>query len=196
MLEKRFISRTILRKALQEFEQLKGMTLRKILAQRTRVPLADIEKALDDARENQMFGLQTGEILLISGLFNEKQILDALEYHEHLQNLEIGQFLIDKGIVKEIEVYLSLAEKHRIPFLDLRQRKIPKEALALLPATMIQHHEILPLVKKDDTLLVATHLVDATGLDAAIARASGCRQVRYVLSSPTHIRQAIRLFYA
>lgn len=196
MLEKRFISRSITRKVLQEFEQSKGMAFEKILALRTRVPLAAIEKALDDARQNQMFGMQTGEILLISGLVNEEQILDAYEYHEHLQNLEIGQFLIEKGIAKEMEVYICLAEKHRIPFVDLRQRKIPRESLALLPERMIRHHEILPLVKKGDALLVASHRVDMTGLHETLVKASGCRQVRYVLTPPTQIRKAIHLFFA
>ena len=193
LLEKRFISRSILQKALQEFEQLKNMTIERIIAQKARVPLAEIEGALDNAKQNQMLGLQVGEILLISGLVNEELILNALEYHEHIKNLEIGQFLIDKGIVNELEVYISLSEKHRIPYLDLRQRKITKESFAFLPVSMIINHEILPLVKKNDTLLVATHFVDMTHLSETIARASGCKYVKYVLSTPTHIRKIINL---
>ncbi|MHB8789383.1 MAG: GspE/PulE/PilB domain-containing protein [Desulfobulbaceae bacterium] len=195
MLEKRFISRTIIQKALQEFEQIKGMAFEKILALQTRVPLADIEKAIDEAGQNQLFGLQAGEILLISGLVNEEQILDAFEYHEQLQNLEIGQFLIDKEFANEMEVYICLGEKHRIPFVDLRQRKIPRESLALLPESMIRHHEILPLVKKGDALLVASHRVDMTDLHETLVNASGCRQVRYVLTPPTQIRKAIHLYF-
>jgi len=193
LLEKRFISKTILKKALQEFEQLKGMTIEKIIAQKARIPIAEIEEALDNARQNQMLGMQPGEILLISGLVNEEQILDALEYHEHIDNLELDQFLIEKGIVKEVEVYVSLAEKHKIPFVDLRQRKIPREFLTLLPDSMIAHHEILPLVKKDDILLVATHLVNPTHLSKAIAKAADCKQVKYVLSPPSQIRKIIQI---
>lgn len=195
MLEKRFISRTIIQKALQEFEQIKGMAFEKILALRTRVPLADIEKALAEAGQNQLFGMQAGEILLISGLVNEEQILDAFEYHEQLQDLKIGQFLIDKEFAKEMEVYICLGEKHRIPFVDLRQRKIPRESFALLPESMIRHHEILPLVKKGDALLVASHRVDMTDLHETLVKASGCRQVRYVLTPPTQIRKAIHLYF-
>lgn len=195
LLDKRFISRTMLQMALQEFEQLKGMTIEKIIAQKARVPLADIEGALEKAKQSQMVGMQVWEILLISGLVNEEQILDALDYYEHINNLEIGQFLIDKGIVNEMEVYISLAEKHRIPYLDLRQRKITKESLAILPESMIINHEILPLVKKNDILLVATYLVDMTHLSDTIAKAAGCKQVKYVISSPTHIRKIINLLY-
>lgn len=193
LLEKRFISRSMLRRALQEFAQLKEMTFEKIIAQSARIPLAAIEEALATARQNQMLGMQTGEILLISGLVEEEQILEAIEYHEHLQHLQIAQFLIDKGFVNEVEVYTSLAEKHKIPFLDLRQRKIPKESLALLPKGMMAQHEILPLVRKDDALLVATHAVDMSPIHEAIVRASHCKDVKYVLSPPSQIRKIIHL---
>ena len=193
LVEKRFVSKSILQRALQEFAQIQSMTIEKIVAQKARIPLAEIEKALENAKQNQMLGLQTGEILLISGIANEEQILEALEYHEHIKSLEIEQYLIDKGIVKETEVYICLAEKHRIPFIDLRQKKIPKESLALLPESMIVHHEILPLVKKDDVLLVATHSVDTTRLNESIVKAAGCKRVQYVLSSPAQIRKVISL---
>jgi len=195
LLEKRFISRSILQNALQEFEQVKSLTIEKIIAQRARVPLAEIEEAINKAEQNQMLGMQPAEILLISGIVDEEQILDALEYHEHINNLEIGQFLLDKGFVQETEVYISLAEMHGIPFVDLRKRKIPKEFLALLPESMITDHEILPLVKKDDILLVATHAVDMAHLSGSIAQAAGCKQVKYVLSPPAQIRKIIHLLH-
>lgn len=196
LLEKRFISHTLLQQALHEFEQIKGMTVEKIIAQRTRVPLAAIEEALDNAEKNQMLGMQPAEILLISGLVNEEQILDALEYHEHINNMEIDRFLVDKGVVKEMEVYVSLAEMHQIPFVDLRQRKIPKNFHTLLPENMIVKNEIVPLVKKDDTLLVTTHLVDISHLRKAIAKAAGCKQVKHVLSPPSQIRKIIQMVQA
>ncbi|MHB1349859.1 MAG: GspE/PulE/PilB domain-containing protein [Desulfobulbaceae bacterium] len=190
--EKRFISRTILQRALQEFELLKGMTFEKIIAQKARIPLSDIAEALDNARQNQMHGMQTGEILLISGLVDEEQILAALDYHEHIKHLDMGQFLVEKGMVKEVELYCCLAEKHRIPFVDLRNRNIPRESLALLPQSMIVQHEILPLVRKDAMLLIATHSVDPTPFHDAVINASGCQQVKYVLSPPGQIRTVIQ----
>lgn len=195
LLEKRCISRTILQKSRQEFERLKGMSFEEILARRTRTPLSDIMQALDDARQNQQLGLQTGEILLISGLMNEEQILDAIEHHEYLQNLQLSEFLIERGVVREVEVYAALAEKHRIPFVDLRPRKITGEHLALLPRSMVESYEILPLVKKDDMLLVAIHSVDIMDRSESIAGAAGCRQVRFVLSPPSQIRKIIQMMH-
>ena len=196
LLEKRLISRTILQKALQEFEWLKTIPFAKIVAKRARVPLTEIEQALDNARQNQMLGMQTGEILLISGLVNEEQILDAIDYHEHLQNLQFSQFLVERRFVREPEVYAALAEKHRIPFVDLRQRNIPGENLALLPRNIIKKYEVLPLVRKDDVLLVAIHSVDIRNRGEAIARAAGCKQVKFVISPPSQIRKIMQMVHA
>lgn len=195
LLEKRCISRTILQKAQQEYELLKSMPFEKIIAQRTRIPLAEIKQVLDNARQNRQLGLHTGEILLISGVVNEEQILDAIEHHEYLQNLQLSDFLVERGIVREVEVYAALAEKHRIPFVDLRPRKITGEHLSLLPRSMVKSYEILPLVRKDDMLLVATHSADILNRSESIARAAGCRQVRYVLSPPSQIRKIIQKVY-
>ncbi|MCL7487492.1 MAG: hypothetical protein M8357_04885 [Desulfobulbaceae bacterium] len=195
LLEKRFISKAILQKALQEFEQIKSATVEKIIAQKTRTPLAEIEATLAQAQQNQMLGLQTAEILLISGLFNEEEILDALEHFEYVQKIKIGEFLIDKGIVGEKEVYISLAEKHRMPFVDLTGRKFSRTSFAALPQSLIIHHEILPIAMKDDTLIVATYFVDVTHVSDVIGKIADAKHIKYVLSPPAQIRKIITLLF-
>jgi tetratricopeptide (TPR) repeat protein len=196
LLEKRFISKAMFQRVLQEFEQMKSMTLEKIIAKKARFPLAEIEEAIDQAQQGPMQGMQKEEILLFSGLVNEEEILEAVEHLENIEKLNIGQFLVEKGLVKEREVYISLAEKHRIPFVDLKGRKISRKSLASLPKNMIVNHEILPLALKDDVLLVASHYVDMTHLSEAIVKAAGCKHVRYVLSPPAQIKKIINLLYA
>jgi len=195
LLEKRFISKMMLRKALQEYEQVKSMTLEKIIAQKARVPLAKIEEVLEQAQQNQMQGLQKEEVLLFSGLVNDEEILDAIERLEHMEKITLEQFLVEKRVVKEREIYISLAEKHKIPFVDLIGRKLSKKSLASIPKSMILKHEILPLVTKDDMLLVATHCIDMTHLSEEIVKAADCKDVKFILSPPTDIRKIIHLVY-
>lgn len=193
LLEKRFISKMMLQKALQEYEQVKSMTLEKLIAQKARIAFSEIEDVLNQAQQNHMQGLQKEEILLFSGLANEDEILDAVEYLEYAQNLTLEQFLIEKGDVKEREIYISLAEMHKIPFVDLAGRKLSRKSLASLPESMILQYEILPLAMKDDVLLVATHSHDMTHLSEDIIQASDCKNVKFVLSPPTDIRKIIHL---
>jgi len=196
LLEKRFISKFMLQKALQEYAQLKKMTLEKIVAQKAHVRLAEVEEALNQAKQNQMQGLQKEEILLLSGLADEEQILDAVEYLENIQKLKIGQFLVEKRFVKESEVYISLAEKHKIPFLNLKGRKFHKKTFASLPKSMILNNEILPLAIKDDILLVSTYFVDTQHLSEEIVKIAACKVVKFVLSPPSQIRRIINLLFA
>jgi len=195
LLEKRFISKVILKRALQEYELIKNMTLEKIIAQKARTPVGKIEEALEEAQQGPLQGMQKEEILLVSGLANEEEIFAALEELEKINKLEIGQFLIEKGIVQETEVFSALADKHRVPFIDLTGRKFSKETLACLPQNLVQKHEILPIAMKNDTLIVASHSVDMTHLDAAIIKAAGCNHVLYVLSPPSQLKKIIHLFY-
>ena len=199
LLEKRFVSKMMLRKALQEYEQVKSMTLEKIIAQKARVPLAKIEEVLEQAQQNQMQGLQKEEVLLFSGLVNDGDILDAVDRLEYIDKLTLDQFLVEKRVVKEREVYISLAEKNGIPFVDLIGRKLSRKSLARslasIPKSMILKHEILPLVVKDDMLLVATHCIDMTHLSEEIVKAADCKDVKFILSPPTDIRKIIHLVY-
>jgi hypothetical protein len=195
LLEKRFVSKMMLRKALQEYEQVKSMTLEKIIAQKARVPLAKIEEVLEQAQQNQMQGLQKEEVLLFSGLVSDGDILDAVDRLEYIDKLTLDQFLVEKRVVKEREVYISLAEKNKIPFVDLIGRKLSKKSLASIPKSMILKHEILPLVMKDDMLLVATHCIDMTHLSEEIVKAADCKDVKFILSPPTDIRKIIHLIY-
>jgi hypothetical protein len=195
LLEKRFVSKMMLRKALQEYEQVKSMTLEKIIAQKARVPLAKIEEVLEQAQQNQMQGLQKEEVLLFSGLVSDRDILDAVDRLEYIDKLTLDQFLVEKRVVKEREVYISLAEKNKIPFVDLIGRKLSKKSLASIPKSMILKHEILPLVMKDDMLLVATHCIDMTHLSEEIVKEADCKDVKFILSPPTDIRKIIHLVY-
>ena len=113
----------------------------------------------------------------------------------YIDKLTLDQFLVEKRVVKEREVYISLAEKNKIPFVDLIGRKLSKKSLASIPKSLILKHEILPLVMKDDMLLVATHCIDMTHLSEEIVKAADCKDVKFILSPPTDIRKIIHLVY-
>lgn len=194
LLEKRYISKNILRRAQKEYVQLKSMTFEKIIAKRAQMPLEDVEKIIKDGMEGPFMGMQKEEILLFSGIMTEADVLGSAEDLEKIEKLKFAQYLIDRKIVGEKEVYECLAEKHRVPFLNLKERKINKKSFSLLPKYLIKKHEILPLGKSEDTLLVAAHYVDMEHLAEPIANAAGCKNVKFVVSPAGQIRKVISLF--
>ena len=195
LLEKRFIANNMLKRALDEHQQTKSMRLGKIIAQKSHVLYSTIEAELEKAKQGNVQGLKTGEILLSAGLVNEQQVLEALETQENMQNMKIGQFLIEKGIIQEKEVYIALAEKFRIPFVDLRKEKVSKKILTRLPRNLVLKNEILPISLDNGTLKVAIMRPDASFLGDTILTEGKCQDVQFVLAQPTHLRNIISLLY-
>lgn len=196
LLEKGFIGNDILKHALAEHQQTKSMKLGKIIAQKAKVIYSAIEEVLKQAKQEKVReGLKTGEILLTSGLVDEEQVLEALQYQEYLQNMKIGQFLVEKGVVKEKEVCIALAEKFRIPFIDLKKQKISRNTFTLLSKNFVLQNEILPISLDNDILTVATLHPDVSYLREAIIKECKCKDVRFVLALPTHLRIIFDLLY-
>jgi tetratricopeptide (TPR) repeat protein len=194
LLEKRFIGKDILQQALQEHQQAKRMKLGKIIAQKAQIIHSIIEEELERAKQAKVKKRRkTGEILLSSGLVNEGQVVEALQHQESLHNMRIGQFLIKKGVVQEKEVYLALAEKFRMPFVDLRRQKIFRKTLTVLSENFVMENEILPIAFDNDKLTVAVLNPDISYLREKIIKECKCNDVRFVLALPTHLRTIIGL---
>ncbi|HHO47753.1 MAG TPA: tetratricopeptide repeat protein [Desulfobacteraceae bacterium] len=196
LLEKRFIGKDVLRKSLEEHRQAKNLQLGRIIAQRAKVMYSAIEEELDRAKrekvENQR---KTGEILLASGLADKKQVMEALRCQKYLRGMKIGQFLVEKGVVQEKEIYIALAEKFRMPFVDLRRQKFSRNSLTLLSKKFVVRNEILPLALVNDILTVAVHHQKAAYLREEIMKERKCREVRFVLSQPAPLRMIIDMLY-
>lgn len=195
LLEKRFISDDILKNALTEHQILRNMQIGKIIARQTNILYSAVETAITKAQEEGLQGLRTGEILLNAGLASEDQIMDALDFQEKMQSKKLGEFLVEKGILREKELYISLAEKFRIPFIDLRQQKISKKILTILPRELVLQFKILPIALKDSTLVVATPSPDISAIKDAILRNSEQYRVEFVLAQPTHLKNVVNILY-
>ena len=195
LLEKRFISQDILTSVLEEHLMLRSMQLGKIIARQANILYAVIDSAIKKAHDTGKQGLRTGEILLDAGLVNEDQVMDALEFQEKIQSKMLGEFLVEKGILREKELYISLAEKFRIPFVDLRQQKVSRKILTLLPREMVLEYKVLPLSLQDRTLVVATSSPDVAALRDAILQQGDLNSVEFVLAQPTHLKNVVNILY-
>jgi tetratricopeptide (TPR) repeat protein len=194
LLEKRFIGKDILKQALEEHRQAKKMKLGKIIAQKAKVMYAAIEEELEREKLAKVRnGLKTGELLLSSGLADAAQVQEALRDQDKLRNIKIGQFLIEKGIVREKEIYIALAEKFKMPFVDLRKQKLFRETLKLFSKAFVIRKAILPVSLVNDILTVAVPNPDVSCLREEISKECRCRDVRFVLAQPTHLRIIIEM---
>lgn len=195
LIEKRFIADEILKKAIEEQRMMRDMQLGRILARQANILYSTIESAIQKAQDDGKKGLKTGEILLDAGLVNEDQILEALELQEKMKSKKLGEFLIEKGVLNEKELYISLAEKFRIPFIELRQCKVSRKILSLLPRELVLKHTVMPVAVQDSFLLVATSDPDVSSIREEVVRHSPVKNIRFVLAQPTHLKNVVNMLF-
>lgn len=197
LIEKKHLSDEMLKNLLVEYNELKRVKFGKIIAQQAQLLYSAVEAEIQQAYSQSDQKLKIGEILLNAGLVNSDQVEAALAYQKKIKNKKLGRFLIDKGILQEKKVYMALAEKFRIPYIDLRKQKVSSKTLSLLPPELIRKLKVLPLAVKDNnTLIVATLLPDPAPICENILKYSPLKNIEFVLTQPSHLKNVINLVLA
>lgn len=94
------------------------------------------------------------DILLDDGLVSEQQLVAAFEIHE-IEGRPLGQVLVDQGLITEAQLVAALAEQIGLRFVDLADAPVDATAVAKLPASVCQRHNVLPIGFDGHTLVVA-----------------------------------------
>ena len=107
--------------------------------------------------------IQLKNFLIDSALISPKDLNIAIaEAGEDEKKLE--DTLIAKGLISEDEMRRAKAYVIGIPFVDLRQEKIAKDILAIIPEPIARKHNIVAYKKSGDSLEVA--MLDPLDLEA------------------------------
>jgi type II secretory ATPase GspE/PulE/Tfp pilus assembly ATPase PilB-like protein len=115
--------------------------------------------------------LRLGEILVKEKLITQQNLDDALtaqkQHRAQGKNMQIGQVLMELGIINMGEIMQALAEKLGIPFIDLAKFKLNPEALKYIPEDLIRKHGVIPVHYFNNKLVVALeNPMDREALDA------------------------------
>ncbi len=100
--------------------------------------------------------MELGALLLRHGLLNEAQLAElrrkaAADPERNL--LEVG---IAEGLLEEGEVLELLAEQTGCELRDLHDFTVPRDVLSLVPPRLVFKHTVMPIERRDGTLVVAT----------------------------------------
>lgn len=141
----------------------------------------------------QKFNAQLGQKLVDKGIITSTQLRTALEQKE--AKIPLSEVLVRLGFVEDAFVVLeSASQQCGIPVVRLKDIDIPMDVIALIPSQMASHYKIVPIGLKDKTLSVAAvNPMDADLLDALGMFFNGCIEV--VFSSEKEILEAIRRYY-
>ena len=87
------------------------------------------------------------------GIIKEENIA-SLEFEMKKKNEKEEEFLLDKGIIKEEDLFEIKSEMLNIPIKTVEVEDVPLETLALIPEETAKYYQMIPLVKKDNSLEV------------------------------------------
>jgi len=95
-----------------------------------------------------------GEVLRESGLLTEEQLKKAL-IHQKGRHKRLGKILIELGFANEMEIAEALSKQLSLPLVDCSSYEITKELTSIVPKETAENKLVLPIEKKDRSLLLA-----------------------------------------
>ena len=135
---------------------------------------------------------QLGQILIEQGLVSDAQLEEALEEHRRTPK-SLGRVLIDMGMIKEAHLVRALAEQVGLEFVDLSEYQVDPSATTLLPDTLARRYRAIPIGERDGKLLVAmSDPANVYALDDI--RAITNRDVQPVVATAGDVEAAIQKF--
>jgi general secretion pathway protein E/type IV pilus assembly protein PilB len=97
--------------------------------------------------------MEIGGILLRRGLASPQQVELALQQSN---GRRVDQILVEMGVIGEADTLRALAEELGMEFVVLKDRVIDPALLREFPTTAIFRHQVLPLERRNGSIVVAT----------------------------------------
>jgi type II secretory ATPase GspE/PulE/Tfp pilus assembly ATPase PilB-like protein len=135
-----------------------------------------------------------GESLVELGYLTEAELEEALAIEARDRSVPLGQILADMGVVDAEVVNAVMARKLGIPFVSLKNFRIPPQVLKRIPAAVAQRFQTLPVAEAENALVIALeNPMDMAKLDE-VRFAAGMKLLP-VMASGEDIRAALDRSY-
>jgi hypothetical protein len=134
-----------------------------------------------------------GDFLKEAGLIDDFQLQTALS-HQRNWGGKLGSVLIELEFVREDALAKAIAEKMRIPYVNLFEPELPAESVALVKADVAKKYGIMPVRKEGNSIVIAmSDPMDMEAIDDL--RFSTGLVVKPALAMESEIKDAIRKYY-
>lgn len=134
-----------------------------------------------------------GELLVREQLINIDQ-LETAKAEQKKGGGKLGSALVRLGYVSENQLTDFLSKQYAVPAIDLAQFEIDKEVLKLVPKDVCEKHNVIPISKSGNTLVVA--MGDPSNIFARddIQFLTRCK-VEAVVASESAVQSAIEKYF-
>ena len=134
-----------------------------------------------------------GDLLKEAGLIDDFQLQSALS-HQRNWGGKLGAIFLELEFVREEDLARVIAEKLRIPYINLFEPAIPEAVFKLIKPDIAKKYQVMPAKKEAGMLFLAmSDPLDIEAIDA-IRFATGLN-IKPSLAMASEIRDAIRQYY-
>lgn len=136
---------------------------------------------------------RVGELLVASGKASSNDVISAVFEQRRNPGRRLGEILIERGVITEVELTGALAREFQLSVVDLTKTPPQPAAIAAVPPSIILKHRVLPVDVRGNTLVLAVR--DPLDFEAieAVRFNNSFRQVTTVLVVPSQLDAAIAL---
>ncbi len=134
-----------------------------------------------------------GELLIEAGLIDNFQLDSALS-HQRNWGGRLGAVLVELEFVNEHDVAKVIAEKLRIPSVDLFEPEIPESILRLLKPDIAKKYIVMPVKKEGGGVVIAMSDPLDIGVTDELRFITGLN-IKPALALESEIKLAIRKYY-
>lgn len=142
--------------------------------------------------------MRLGDMLVAAKIVTQEQVDQALVSQKE-SGRRLGGELVALGFVNELQITQMLSNQLSVPWVDLQHVEFSRELLSLIPKEVASEHCCIPIYRRQvrgdgDTLFVAMDDPSNESALAALAEVSPL-PIRAMVSPPSDIRNAIRVYY-
>ena len=154
LVEQQAVTQQQVEQAAIEQQNLRNRKLGDHLVVNAIVTSEQLMVALD--QQSKMPMIRVGEALTRLGYIDEEQLGQALEKQKTDRSVPLGQLLVNMGFLTKRDLNMALARKMGYPVVDVTQFPIEADALRRIALPMAQRLGVMPLLLRDNLLVVAT----------------------------------------
>ena len=153
LVAKKIVSAETVQLALKKQAKLRQERIGSYLSDRAIISGEELTQALRAQAKRP--NVRLGDILVEAQLVTPSQLEQALRIQATNRRRWLGDIVIEMGVVSLRLIQMALSDKLGIPYVNVREFKMSQDALASIDTAFSIRHQVLPLLRTPESLVVA-----------------------------------------
>lgn len=141
----------------------------------------------------KLINKELGQLLIERGLISQPQLEKGLALQKEKGGL-IGEILVELGYLKEEDIAQALTAQYGFPYLPLANYEISPDSIGIIPSRVARQYMLIPIDRIGNNLTLAMSNPLNIAAIEDIEMLTNCNVQTFVATS-TDIKKAIERYY-